>query len=455
MRKTIITVLALVATLAAGAQQNVQQKWTLRQCIDYAVENNIEIRQTALQVENAEIELNTAQNSRLPSLDASVRQSFSFGRNSFDIEDPSDPEKEITVIQDIQSYSFSPDISTNIPVFQGFRINHQIKAGRLDLAAAAEGLEKAKQNLELNVAALYLDVLFKKEILAVYREQTALVREQVTNTSAMVEEGKVARAQLYDIEARLAQNEVSEVNAANDLALSLLNLSQALNLGYSPDFDIADVDTGTITPDNSAIVHSPDVIYEMAVGTRPVVREAELRLQSSELGVKIAQAGRMPSLGLSAGVSTSYQHIFGQSNKNFSEQLSNKFAQGISLNLSIPIFNRNATRNNIRSARIGVRNQTLALEGVKLALYKEIQQAYQGAVSARARYEASSRALTAAEEAARAMTLRYTSGKATVYEYSDAHTKLISSRSEQAQAKYEYLFRTKILDFYTGRPIEI
>ncbi len=452
MKRIILTVAAAALAVSAGAQQ----KWTLRECIDYAVENNIEIRQSTLQVENAEIELNTSRNSRLPNLSAGVSQSLNFGRNSFDIQDPAypdDPTKEITVIQNVQSYNLSPSLSTSVPVFQGFRINHEVKAGRLDLAAAAEGLEKAKQNLELNVAALYLDVLFKKEILAVYREQTALTREQVANTRAMVDEGKVARAQLYDIEAQLAQNEVSEINAGNDLQLSLLNLSQALNLEHSPDFDIAEVDA--VTPDNSAVMLTPDAVYEMAVGARPVVREAELRLQSSEFRVKIAQAGRIPSLGLSAGISTGYQHIFGQSNQNLSEQLSNRFTQGINLNLSVPIFNRNATRNSIRSARLNVRNQTLALEGVKLALYKEIQQAYQGAVSARARYEASSRALAAAEEAARAMTLRYTSGKATVYEYSEANTKLLSSRSDRTQAKYDYLFRTKILDFYTGRQIEI
>ncbi len=224
-----------------------------------------------------------------------------------------------------------------------------------------------------------------------------------------------------------------------------------------PDFDIAEVDADTLTPDNSAAMHSPDAVYEMAVGTRPVVREAELRLRSSELGVKIAQAGRMPSLNLSANINSGYQYVFGQTTPqpNFSDQLRDQLREGVGLNLSIPIFNRNATRNNIRSARLNVRNQTLALEGVKLALYKEIQQAWQKAVSAEARYDAASKALAAAEEAARAMTLRYTNGKATVYEYSEANTNLLSSRSDRTQAKYEYLFSTKILDFYTGRQIEI
>ncbi len=133
----------------------------------------------------------------------------------------------------------------------------------------------------------------------------------------------------------------------------------------------------------------------------------------------------------------------------------NKFTQGITMNLSIPIFNRNATRNSVRMARVGVMNQSLALEGVKQALYKEIQQAYQRAIAAGARYESATKALAASREAFRAMELRYENGKATVYEYSDAHTKLISSQSDQTQAKYDYLFSTKILDFYSGKEIDI
>jgi outer membrane protein len=454
MRKFFFIAICVLAASAAGAQR----QWTLRQCIDYAVENNVEIRQTALDVERAEVELNTTQNSRLPSLSADAGQSLSFGRNSFDIQDPAypdDPSKEITVIQNVQTYNISPSISTSMPVFHGFRIRNQVKAGRLDVQAATEGLERVKQNVELGVTGYYLDVLFKKEILTVGRQQTALVRKQVENTAKMVEEGKVARSQLYEIQAQLADSEMNEVNAANDLALALLNLSQALNLEYSPDFDVAGIDSGELASDAYGALRSPDVIYDMAVGTRPVVREAELRLQSSELGVKIAQSALMPSLDLSAGVSTSYQHLFGQVNKGFGEQIRNRFGQGVSLGLRIPIFNRNATRNNVRLARLGVQNQTLALEGVKLALYKEIQQAHQRAVAAGARRDAAERALAASEEAFRAMELRYESGKATVYEYSDAQTKLLSSRSSQLQARYDRLFSIKILDFYSGRAIDL
>ncbi len=444
MKRLILIAIGVLVTSVAGAQQ----KWTLRQCIDYAIENNVEIRRTALDVERAEIELNTTQNSRLPNLEASMGESFGFGRVTSQVDN--------TFVNTRDSYT-SASVSTGMTLFSGFRINNQVKADRIDLQAAAEGLERAKQSLELSVAGYYLDVLFKKEILAVYREQTALTRKQVENTSALVEEGKVARSQLYEIEAQLAQNEMSEVNAANELAISLLNLTQALNLENETGFDVADVDINRFTPDTFLGLRSPDAVYEMAVGTRPVVREAELRLESSEVGVKIAQGAFYPSLTLSADAGTGYQYAFGQNKPqmSFNEQIRNLRSENVRIALRIPIFNRNATRNNVRMARVGVMNQTLVLEGVKQALYKEIQQAYQRALAAGARYEASTRAFTASQEAFRAMELRYESGKATVYEYSDAHTKLISSLSDQTQAKYDYLFSTKILDFYSGSEIDI
>ncbi len=451
MKKLVFILLGITVATGAGAQQ----KWTLRQCIDYAVENNIDIRQSALQVEGAEIELNTAQNSRLPNLNAGMNQNFGFGRTSVRYTDP-ESGAVYDRYENTRSSGTSFSVSAGIPVFRGFNINNRIKAGKIDLEVAAQGLERAKQDLELNVAALYLDALLKKEILAVYRGQTALTREQVARTTAMVDEGKVARSQLYEIEAQLAGNEVSEVEASNNLATSLLNLSQALNLGNVSGFDIEEVNTEAFTPTAFAGLSSPDAIYQTAVGIRPVVREAELRLKSSELGVKIAQSAYMPSLDLSANVNSGYQYVFGKSGQpSFSDQLRDQLREGVGLSLSIPIFNRNATRNNVRSARLAVMNQTLALEGVRQALYKEIQQAWQGAVSAGARYEATTKALTASEEAVRTVRLRYDEGKATVYEYDEAQTRLIESRSNQAQAKYDYLFRTRILDFYAGREIEI
>ncbi|MDR2894969.1 MAG: TolC family protein [Alistipes sp.] len=446
MKRTIIT-LALAAGMLLPA--TAQQRWTLRECIDHAVENNIEIRQTALGVENAALDLNTAQNSRLPNLSAGVNQSFSFGRTSIDTGGDS-PEYMNT-----QTSGTSLNLSAAMPIFQGFRIANQIRSSKLDLAAAAAGLERAKESLELNVAALYLDVLFKKEIAAVYREQTELVREQVENTTVMVDEGAVARSQLYEIEAQLASAQVNEVRADNDVALALLTLSQALNLSDAGGFDIAVVDAAALAPGTSRLL--PDEIYRTALEIKPAVREADYMLQSSVAGVKIARSAALPSLSLSAGAGAGYTYMFGQDfpQQSLADQIRNRHSESVGLGLSIPIFNRHATRNNIRAAELGVMNRTLALEGVRQTLYKEINQAWQRAVAAATSYEASTKALAASQEAFRAMELRYTAGKATAYEYSEASANLASSRSEQTRARYDYLFSSRVLDFYSGLPIEI
>ncbi|MDR2891014.1 MAG: TolC family protein [Alistipes sp.] len=431
----------------AGAQEGgMPEKWTLRDCIDHALEHNIELRQRALEVKGAEIDLNTAQNSRLPNLSARVGQDFSFGRKAFESGDS-------YVFRNTQAAGTSFGMSAEMPVFQGFRINNQIKAGRLDMQAATAGLDEARQNMELNIAGFFLDALLKKEILAVATEQTALTTQQMDNTRLMVDAGKLPLSQLYEIEAAWARDTAAEVRAEGDVELALLALAQALDLENSAAFDVSEPDI-----DISAyyeIPLSPESVYDTALATKPAVREAELLLESSRHGVRVAQSARWPSLSLGASVGDNYEYMFGQSGQqSFADQMRNRHSENIGLNLSIPIFNRNATRNSVRTARLGVENRILALEGVRLALHKEVQQAWQGALTARASWEATLLASIAARESFRATELRYTAGKATVYEYSEAAKMLFESQSEQARSKYEFLFRTRILDFYAGVPID-
>lgn len=445
MKKIILTITAAVSVLAASAQE----KWTLRQCIDYAVENNIEIRQTELSVEAAEVDLNTTRNSRLPDLRAGASHSFSWGLET---------NYNTGLKEAADRMGTNMSISTSVPLFQGMRINNQIKVDGLNLDAAVENLNKAKENLELAVAGYYLDVLFKKEILRVYSDQVALTAQQVANTEEMVDAGKVALSQLYDIRSQLASAELNEVNARNDLAMSLLNLSQALNLESSDSFDIVEPETDNVFSNGASALRSPEYIYQTALGIKPHVREAEYRLRSSERQVKVAQSAYYPVLSLGADARDGYSYKFGSGQgpeNNIRTQLKESYGISVGLNLSIPIFNRMQTRNSVRTARINVRNYNLQLENVKLSLQKEIQQAHQGAVAAQARYEATDKAMQAAEESFRAVKLRYDNGKATAYEFNEAHTRLLSSQSERLQAKYDFMFRSKILDFYLGRQIEI
>ena len=421
-----------------------QQKWTLRECIDYAIEHNINIQQQKLVIENSEVNLNTSRNSRLPNLNAGASQNVNFGRS---------PSMATGIYEDNKSSSTGFSLSSSVPVFNGMRITNSIKSDELDLMAATEGLNKAKDDISLNIALYYMEALFKKEILKVRKEQSELTAKQVERTSAMVEAGSVPHSQLLDIKAQFANDELAVITATNDLSLSLLNLMQLLNLMDAENFDITEPD---VNVDIQNHIISPSTrIYETAVGIRPHVREAQYRLESSETGIKIAQSYYYPSISLGFSYNNGFNHIFDNNvtNIDVSTQLKNNQREAIGLNLNIPIFNRMQTRNQVQSARINMMNRDLELQNVKLALQKEIQQAYLSATTAQTKYSATENVLAASQESFTSVEERYELGKATVLELVEAQTKLSSSRSEQLQAKYEFLFRKKILDLYEGKEI--
>lgn len=444
MKKQLYCLLFLLGAQGVSAQE----VWTLRRAIDYAIENNIEIKQQEVTVSNSEITLNTSKNSRLPNLSGGVSQNINLGRS---------PSLETGIYEDNRSSSTSFSLSSSVPVFAGMRLNNEIKQNELNLKAATENLEKAKENLELQVTSLYLQALFRKEILRVNLQQAELTRQQVERTRVLVESEKVPRAQLADIEAQLAQDELNVVNADNDLALALLNLSQALNLLYSKDFDIYEPEMNDVIAENQHSIRPPEDIYRIAVGIKPHVREAEYLLESSNRSLLIAKGAFWPTISMGVSYNNGFSQILGKGavNRNVSTQLKNNQREAIGLNMNIPIFNRLSTRNQVSASRNNILNYELNLENVKLVLFKEIQQAYQSAIAAQSRYMATEKAFLAAEIAFASAEIKYSAGKSTVFEYNDAQNRLFSSRSEQLQAKYDFLFRAKILDFYRGIEIDI
>ena len=439
--KYFLTSILLAASLMSATAQ---KKWTLRECVDYAIEHNINIKQQELAIMSSEVSLNTSRNSRLPNLNAGASQNINFGRS---------PSMATGVYEDNKSASTGFSISSSVPVFNGLRITNEIKSNELNLKAATEGLNKAKDDISVNIALYYMEVLFKKEILKMREEQYALTEKQVERTSVMVESGSVPRFQLFDIKSQYANDELNVLSAKNDLLLSLLNLAQLLNLMDADSFDIVEPRQDIDIP--SQIIQSSTQIYEMALGIRPHVKEAEYRLESSEKAIKIAQSYYWPSVSLGFSYNNGFNHIFDKdiTNTGISTQLKNNQREAIGLNLNIPIFNRMQTRNQVQNAHINLMNRELELENIKLSLQKEIQQAYLSATSAQAKYAATEKALDAAQESYTYVEERYGLGKATVLELVEAQTKLSSSRSEQLQAKYEFLIREKIMRVYEGKEI--
>ena len=440
----------ILSLLSVWAQaQDAKRLWSLEDCIRYATEHNLELKQREQEQESKKVALHTSKHSWLPSLNANVGQNFDFGRS---------PSKT-GVIVDQNSANTSASINLSMPIFDGFQIPNDIAARKLDLKAAVETLNKAKEDLTIHVASVYLQVLYNKEVKKIAELQVALSQEQIKKTEALVNSGKVPLSQLYDIKAQLANDEVTLTEAENNVQLALLDLAQSLELEQGDEsFDIMVPEIGNAVEQYMGSILPPDHIYNQAVTIKPQIKEQTYLLESQKRMLKVAQAGYYPKLNFGASYGNGYYHYSGEgdyANLPFGDQLKNNARKTIGFSLSIPLFNRFQVRNSVRSARINIRNRELMMENTKKALYKEIQQAYYNATAAQSKYLASDKSVEANKKAFTYAEERYAAGKSTVFEFNEATMKYAQSLSEQAQAKYNFIFRAKILDFYNGTSISL
>ena len=439
----------LPAAMQAQESAPAQKAWSLEECIRYAIDNNIDLKQKAEEQAARKVDLNTSKFSWLPDLNGNIGQNFDFGRS---------PSKD-GVIVDQNSANTSASVSLSMPIFDGLKIPNDIAARKFDLMASIESLNKAKEDLSINIASFFLNVLYNKEVLKIAEMQVELSADQVNKTEALVNAGKVPLSQLYEIKAQLANDEVTLVESRNSVNLSLLDLAQCLELErYGESFDVFIPELQDVVEDYMSSILPPDVVYQHAVSFKPQIKEQEYMLESQKKMLKVAQAGYYPKLNFGASYSNGYYHYSGEGsfdNVSFGDQMKNNGRKTVGFSLSIPLFNRFQVRNSVRSARISINNRELMMENAKKVLYKEIQQAYYNATAAQEKYTASGKSVIASEEAFSYAEDRYESGKSTVFDFNEAKTKYTRSLAEQAQAKYNFIFRTKILDFYNGIPIKL
>ena len=418
--------------------------WNLRECCDYAVANNISIKQQENQCRQQEIQLSTAKSSRLPDLSASAGQNFSFGRGL----------TAENTYSNTNTSSTSFNLGTSVPVFTGFQIPNQIKLNQLNLEAATADLEKAKNDIRMQVAQAYVQILYDMEIADVARRQIAIDSAQVARLQAFVENGKAAEAELSQQKAALANSHLTATQADNNTRVAILALTQLLELPTPDGFEIVkpnlDELVGLVGIDKLV---TPDQIYAEALGIKPEIAAQQLRLKGTEHSIKIAQAGNYPTLSLSGGLGTNYYTTSGFKSDAFGKQLKNNFSQYIGLNVSVPIFNRFQTRNQIRNARIEQENQQLQLDNTKKSLYKEIQQVYYNALNAQAKEKASQQAVATAADAFQLQQAKYENGKATITEFNEAKNNYLKSESDLVQARYENIYQQALIAFYRGKDL--
>lgn len=437
--KVLLVLFTIHYSLSAAAQQ---RQWSLRECCDYAVANNISIKQQENQCRQEEIQLSTSKNSRLPDLSGSVSQNFSFGRGL----------TADNTYSNTNTSSTSFSLGTSVPIFTGFQIPNQIKLNQLNLEAATADLEKAKNDIRMQVAQAYVQILYDIEIADVAHRQISIDSAQVARLQVFVKNGKASEAELSQQRATLANSTLTATQADNNTRLALLALTQLLELPSPEGFNIVRPDLDDL--DNLARLENlpaPDAIYAEALGIKPEILSQQLKLKGTEYSIKIAQAGNYPTLSLSGGLGTNYYTTSGFKADGFGSQLKNNFSQYIGLNLNVPIFNRFQTRNSIRTARINQENQQLALDNTKKTLYQDIQKVYYNALNAQAKEQASKQAVATANDAFHLTQAKYENGKATITEFNESKNNYLKAESDLVQARYENIYQQALIAFYRGK----
>ncbi|MGL4992676.1 MAG: TolC family protein [Bacteroidales bacterium] len=446
MRKLILSGLLITTTLLAATEK---REWSLEECINYALEQNIDIKKIRLRYDNAKLELNSSKMSRLPDLSASLSENFDFGRST----------GREGLILDRNSANSSFSVSSNVSLFNGLRTHNQIKATQFAIQALTEDLQKANDDLTLSVTGLFMQILYNRDMVKVAQEQVKLSLEQVTRTEQLFNSGKVAESELYETLASLAKNKQSVVEAENTLMISNLDLAQALEIDNTQEFEIKPpVIESALIDAQSQLEGQGELLLSNRVD-RPATRAAAWRIKEGERQIKVAKSAYYPTLSFGAFYSNGYYHIYGSEfadqNLTFGDQLKNNSRYGLGLSLNIPIFNRFATRNQVKSAKLNVEVLKLNLIQAKKDIYKEIEQAFYNAKAANERFKAAHEAMLASEVAYEYASKRFESGKLNSYEFNEVKLRLSKTAVELSQAKYEFIFRSKIIDFYLGLPIRL
>ncbi len=451
MKKFIYILMAFMLTAGTINAQE-QDKWSLEKCVNYALENNIQIKQQALNVNYRENLKNQAKFDMAPNANAQIAQDFSFGRSlQYD---------NTYANQSSRNTSFY--VGSDVTLYNGLVKQNTLKQRELELQVALQDLEAAKDNISLNVASAYLEILFNKELVATSKEQLSVTQEQIEFNKRQIEAGSMAQGKLYETEAQAASEELTLTNYENQLRMSIINLQQMLDLPLQENFDIV---IPEISPDNMVkdLIANSDV-FAKAVQERPEILSKDFAMQSADKQVSIAKGRLYPSL--SAGAS--YYNNFNNKYERFTDatmtatemipfgdQFKNNRRVSVGLTLSIPIFNGLSARSNYKNSIINYESTKNDLQVAKNNLQKEIEQAYANAVGAMKKYQSSEKAVNSAEEAFRYVQEKFNLGIVTPLEYNEAKNRVTSAKSSFIQAKYEYVFRVKILDFYYGKEITL
>ncbi|MEZ4777528.1 MAG: TolC family protein [Bacteroidia bacterium] len=471
---TFVWVLSLMISLTFAQDAST---WDLRKCLEYAAESNISLKQAELNQLNNQIALEQAQASRMPSLSFGGNTTTNFGYSV-------NPFTNQFTSQAIQS--LNTGLSSNATLFNGFRISNTIKRSELDLKASELDYKQAENDLALNITLAYLQILRNEEIVKSSQLQVASTKEQYDRTEKLVRAGSLAQADLIQLESQIATDELALVNAQNQRELSYLNLMQILRLDPNQPFRILAPELDD--PGADFMDATTAEIYKMAEDTQPFIQSADMKVQSAALDIEIAKAGRLPSLSASAQVGSGYssgrQQFTGETfdvtspveiavnggevqpanitypnqgrvtdTYTFSNQMVDNIGGSVSINLNIPIYNRKQNLANIQRAEVTMKSAQFTAELQRQQLEQTIQQAYLDAKSSYSSYLATQKQVAALELTYQNTEKQFTLGVANSTEFLLAKNNLNRANNDLVRTKFDFIFRTKVLDFYQGKPL--
>ncbi|MDD4602457.1 MAG: TolC family protein [Bacteroidales bacterium] len=464
-------------TLMFPVSGGAQKIWTLEECINYALENNLDIQKQVLMVESNKKTLLQSALSVLPDLNANGTNVWNFGQTI-------DQYTNTFATNTVRSNNFY--LQSEVTLFGGFQKFNTVKQNRISVLASKYDLDVLKNSISLSVAGYFLDILFNRELLEVAREQLAITVAQVDRIQKKVEAGSAARGDLLNIQAQKAAEELTLIEADNALYISNLSLQQLIDLPVTRDFLIEKPTLKPVQTPNSLV--SPEIIYDHALKARPEIQAAELRVQIAQKNLQIARGVLYPTLSLAGSWGTGYSgaareidpsiapiiklekigitqlshdtvfgYDLGYSSRviSFNDQLHQNENQSVGFYLRVPIFNGWSGRNSISQAKINRSQAELNYDIEKRDLRKIIEQAYADAVASLKKYASSEEKVKAQEESFKYTQQKFDVGMMTSFDFNNSKKDLTKAQSDLLQAKYDFIFKTTILEFYMGNPIRI
>jgi len=454
MKQTYITKITFLTLLLLSVFSQAQsKKWTLEECVDYAIKNNISIKQSELDAKSAAIDKSSAIGGFLPSLNINGSHSWNIGLN----------QNITTGLLENQTTQFTAaGLNSNIDVYNGMQNQNRLRRANLALLASSYQLSKMQDDVSLNIANAFLQILFNKENLKVQKEQLSNNEKQLQRSQELVNAGVVPRGDLLDIKATVASNNQAIVIAQNALLISKLSLAQLLQLENFQDFDIVDVNYPVT--ESATLLQTPAAIFAKAKEERVELKIAKTNLEIAERDVKIAKGAYQPSIqgfySFSTRAAYSDRLVFDAAgNPSFQPPFSvlkqfdlNK-GHSFGFQMNIPVLNGFATKNNVARSKIALDRSKIAFSQQELDLERNIYTAFTDAKGAMKAYESAIITLEARQEAYNYAKEKFAVGMLNAFDLNQSQSLFVNAQSEVVRTKYDYIFRVKVIEFYFGIPI--